>query len=517
MDTVQQSMTARDYLRILFRQKAVIIICVITAMAIVVAGLFFRTPVYEAKVKLLVSAAKQVESPYYRDMGGLRGSQMVLTQSQIVKSNPVMQLSVNALGLNKKPLDYEANFASFLKKPFIYYRARRIENGLKKAPAEAVEQIMFQNAMEELKNAIEVEPIRDTDMFTMSVRDYSPVGAAIIANVVSRAYLIFDLQQQLAELQSKYGEKYSVVLQLKDNIDKMAQSLSGQPLSGADAIGPASVKVIEQATMPTRPVGLPASLILIIASFMSVLLGVTLAFVFEYLDQTFKSPRDIETYLNVPFLGCVPRKNPEGAAGLLHCISDHAFLMMKDRSFKTLLLASAEEGDGVSKVIANMGLYLTNTARHRVLLIDANLRNPRLHGMLGLKNDKGLGGVLEDRVAFDNAIARPNAYLSVMTAGKTDFDPMTLLASRKMDEVLKQAKEKYDIVLIDAPVMKSYRDSLLIASHADAVCLVISEGKTRRQVLENSIAPFRQAKTNIIGAILNDRSFVIPQVIYKRV
>lgn len=531
METASRSMTmtTRDYLRVVFHQKAVIITCVIMVMAAVIIGLEMRTPVYEAKVKMLVSALKQVDSPYYKEMmGGYRGSQPVLTQSEIVKSNSVMQLSVNVLHLNNRPFDYEAEFASRIKKPMIYFAARRMKSQLENLPAEQVDAAMFQNAVEALKNATEVEPIRDTDMFTITVRDYNPVGAAITANVVSRAYVIFDLEQQLAELQLKYGEKHSIVIQMKDNIERMVKGLNGEPMLGVDAIGPASVKIIEQASMPQSPVGLPKTAIVILSSVMSIFLSIMLAFIFEYVDQTLKSPWEIERYLNVPFLGFAPRRKSNERPVIqscedstpycraLHNISDRIALVMKQKGLKIVMLTSAKKGEGVTTTIANLGSYLANIAGHKVLLIDGNLRNPRLHQLFSIKNDKGLGNILENKNTLDDSTERISGYLSILPSGRTEQDPVMLLNSQRMAEVFKSVKDKYDIILVDAPALRDYQDSRFIALYVDAACAVIKEGQTRRHVIETSMASLIHRKVDIIGAILNNRSFAIPQVIYDR-
>jgi len=112
MDESYSNMTLRDYLRVLFRHKAVIITSIITVTATVIVGLIFKTPVYQAQVKMLISAEKQVESPYYREILSDRSLQLALTQSEIVKSNAVIGLAVRALGLYNRPLDYEKNFSS---------------------------------------------------------------------------------------------------------------------------------------------------------------------------------------------------------------------------------------------------------------------------------------------------------------------------------------------------------------------------------------------------------------------
>jgi uncharacterized protein involved in exopolysaccharide biosynthesis len=304
---IYNELTLRDYLRVLFRHKAVIITSIITVTATVIIGLIFKTPVYEAQVKMLISAEKQVESPYYREIISDRSLQLALTQSEIVKSNAVIGLAVRALGLYNRPLDYEKNFASIFKKPLIISQVALMNFKLRKLTEEQRREVLYRAALEDLKQNVKVEPLRDTNLFVISVSDYSPIGAAILANAVSRAYTIFDLQQQLAELQLKYGEKHPTAVQLKENIEKMSKNLNGAPLPDVEAIGSASVKIIEQASIPRYPAGLPKPVILILAIIMSVFLGVMLAFACEYLDQTFKSPREVESFLGIPYLGAIPK------------------------------------------------------------------------------------------------------------------------------------------------------------------------------------------------------------------
>jgi len=203
MEQSYPELTLRDYLRVLFRQKAVIITCVVTVMLTVFVGLKFRTPVYESSVKMLISAQKQVESPYYRDMAEGQASGAVNTQSEIVASSPVIDRVVQAIGLYKRPLDYEITFASPLKKPFIEKNALSLLAQLQKHDEAQRNSILFRQAADDLRRQIKVQPIRDTNLFTISVKDYSPETAAVLANVISRSYVIFDLEQQLAELQIK--------------------------------------------------------------------------------------------------------------------------------------------------------------------------------------------------------------------------------------------------------------------------------------------------------------------------
>ena len=530
METTHYEMTARDYLRVLFRQKLVIITCIITVMATVFIGLKLKTPVYESQVKMLISAEKQVDSPYYRELIEGHNVEASLTQSEIVTSNPVIERAVLALKLNERPLDYEKHFCSPLKASLIDAKTRSFSRKIESLSAEERSMLFFRNAVESLRASIKVEPVRDTNLFVIRVKDYSPIGAATIANVVSRSYVIFDLEQQLAELQVKYGAKYLTVQQLRDNIVTMTlNTLSGQPLANIDAIGPASVKIIEQAQIPLRPSGPPKMTIMALAVFMSVFLGVMLAFVFEYMDPTFKTVMDVESFFNMPFLGSVPKqkgsnkillkdlKRQNTYSGFYRTLAEQLYLIMRDKQFKSIIITSAERKEGSSTITANLGHYLSRSMNHNVLLIDANLRNPHLHKFHNVHSTSGLAGILEGKVSFDEAVKSADGKLYILPAGTTDLNPITLLDSTMMQDICKRARDRFEIVLIDAPCLNTYKDAGVLAMYADATALVISEGRSRRQVLKTLLGQFENRRAHIMGVILNNRSFPIPRMIYDRI
>lgn len=528
-DTYATVTTMRDYLKVLFRQKAVLITCIITVMATVIIGLQLKTPVYEATVKLLISAEKQVEGPYFRDIIGYRNTEIALTQSEIVNSNPVLERAVSSTGLFQRPLDYENRFSAKLKKPLIEFQVKLFNKKLQGLTEDQKKTLLFRYALEDLREHIKIEPVRDTNIFTISVKDYSPVGAAILANVISRSYIIFDLEQQLADLQLKYGQSHLAYIQLKDSIDKMIKSLNGQPLANVEAIGPASVKIIEQANVPLKPVGPSDIVYLILAGFMSIFLGILLAFIFEYMDQSFKSPQEIELYLNLMYLGFIShRRNKEkpllkGDEKItpyvlsFQTLAEQFYLIMRDKSIKSFLFTSAERDEGTTTVVTNLATVFSVTGKHKVLIIDANIRNPGIHDAFGVINNLGLSGVIEGKVSFDESLKRLNDNLFLLRAGKSDLNPLTMLESHMIKEVFRMAKEKFEIVLVDCAQLRDFKDSVVLSPLVDATAIVVNEGATRRQVVQHALIPLTQAKTNVIGAILNNRSFVIPKAIYDRV
>lgn len=515
----------RDYLRVIFRHKFVIITVFIIAIITAIVGLELKTPVYNAQVTMLISAEKQIDSPYYRSLGSSQTQE--LTPSGIANSNPVIKRAVNALKLYERPPDYEKQFCSPLKARLIDLKLKMLKSDNGSPTDEQAYRLRI--AVESLKRNINVEPIRDTNLFAIIVSDFSPEAAAEIANVVSRSYVIFDLVQQLAEIQLQYGDKHPIVMQLKNNIDKMSHNLHGEILPDIEAIGPATIKIIEQAEAPFGPVGTSKKTTLLLVLVMTPFFGIIIAFGLEYIDHTIKSPQDIVTYLDLPHLGSIPRngfrkngfvkdvKQVNTSTHFYQKLSDNICLLIKDKNVKSLLITAPTTREGSALIIANLSNFLSSKSGHKVILIDANVKAPAVHRYFNISDRPGLANVLERKVPFEKATQDINPYLTVLPAGDTSLDPALLLESAAMVNVIKIAKEKYGLVLIDYSNLANSRETCILSSYLDGVIVVVHEGKTRHHVIKEFIEPLRDKKVNLIGAILNNRTFPIPKVIYKRI
>lgn len=557
MDLNLPGSTLRDYIRVIFRHKAVIITTFVTVTLIAILGLELRTPMYETQVKMLISAEKPTQSPYYTGLGyGQRGG-IALTQSEIVTSNPVIERAVRVLKLDERPSDYEKQFCSPLRAWVIDLRrkiqemqrktrenfksvaispeeqATLSENGNPVQESSVTEEVQWQAdafrwAVESLKGRIKVESIGDSDLFAIKVMDFSNVAAATIANVVSRSYIIFDLEQQMAEFQLQYGEKHPIVVQLGNGIDKIAKNLTGETLPAIEAIGPASVKIIEQALVPLAPTGKSKGLILILAICMSLFLGVILSFGLEFIDHTFKSPQDVETFLNLPLLGSIPKKGFKNgllikdlrrSASLIQPyqnLSDQLYLLMKDKNLKSIMITATSSFDGSTTIIANLANFLANKAGHKVMVIDANLRAPAIHKVFNINENGGLANVLEGKLSMEKACKELSSNLIVLPAGNTALNPTPLLDSTNMFNVMKTAKEKYEFVFVDYANLRSFKEACVLCPHLDGIILVVNEGQTRHHTVKSLISPLKHKKANLIGVILKNRTYAIPKMIYER-
>ncbi|MCD4782150.1 MAG: lipopolysaccharide biosynthesis protein [Candidatus Omnitrophica bacterium] len=520
--------TLRDYMKVLFRQKWVVLLCLLTVSVVSAAGLMMKTKQYEAQVKMLISAEKQVESPYYRELIGGR-SEVTLTQSEIVKSNPVIERAVLALGMHKLPQDFENNFASWLKRKWINYKTKKFNELVADVDPKRLEEEMFRVAVDSLKKDISVEPIRDTNMFVIKVRFFSPEGAARIANAISRSYVIFDLEQQLAELQLRYGDKHPTVNIIKDNIFLMEQNLGGSLVTNLEAIGPASVKIIEQATRPLRSLGTSKKITFGLAVIMSVFLGIMLAFTFEYLDQSLKQPQDIERYLGVPFLGGIPRKrwmeskvvhdqsNDTGYVRAVQTLTDQTYLLVKEKHLSVLQISPATPADNTTRITMNLGLNLSQKLKNKILLIDADMRHPSLHKESTSRGNYGLVDILTAKKSYSEAIEVMSSSLDILYAGRTHLNPVTLLDSTSMHALIETVKQQYSLVIVNTADLRSNRDAAILAPMSDGIIVAFDEGLSRRQVIKNSLARLNNSQSKILGIILNNRKYPIPKFVYDRI
>lgn len=514
-----QRLTLRDYLTVLFRHKGLIVLVFLGVLTVVGLGLFLQTLEYEAKVKMLITAEKNPQAPYLRELLQYRQAEITLTQSEIVNSNAVLDRTVDALKLYERPVHEGNPPAKFIKGLFsgwVDFVKEKTGLGTNKIFGPYVEETyLSRRTVENLKKRVEVEPIRNTDTFVIRVKDTDPMWAARIANSISRSYVIFDLEQQLAALESKYGPRYALMVQVRNDIDHLSSTLDGRRISNLEAIGPASVKIVEQAMPPLEPVGIPRWLIFSVALGACFVLGPLVAFLFEYMDPTLKSTEEIK-HMNLPLLGFIPKRYTFNRNYWMQLFYESTYFAMREKNVKSMLMVPLESRKDCATITAGLGRYITQQADQKVLLIDGNLRNPTLDQIFQMtsRND-GFAQVLERKVPLDKAVEAVDSNLHVLFAGKTNMHPLRVLSAERIREVVKAATEQYDAVFIISENPKFYKDALIFASCVDNTVLIVNEGKTRSETARSCASEFNHDGRNL-GIVLNNRRFVIPNFVYER-
>ncbi|MBA3884167.1 MAG: CpsD/CapB family tyrosine-protein kinase [Acidobacteria bacterium] len=181
-------------------------------------------------------------------------------------------------------------------------------------------------------------------------------------------------------------------------------------------------------------------------------------------------------------------------AGRLH-------IAQAERGARVVMVTSANVGEGKTLTATNLALTLGESYKKRVLLIDADLRRPWVHELFQVPNVTGLNDGLNASVDRKVPVIRFSEYLSVVTAGRPEADPMGVLTSDRMHRILKDAAEAFDWVIIDTPPVALLTDAHLLASLVDSVLLVVRAGKTQLAGIKKAVEAVGRDK--VLGVVLN--------------
>ncbi|HWN10304.1 MAG TPA: polysaccharide biosynthesis tyrosine autokinase [Pyrinomonadaceae bacterium] len=300
---------------------------------------------------------------------------------------------------------------------------------------------------------------------------------------------------------------------------------------------PNNIHVVDYSAVPPGPIGPRRTQAIMFASILALAFGVGLALFLEYLDDTIKNPNDIESGLRLPALAVIPmagkltsRLSP--FTGVLHRggesgkgpellintdgpsqqaeaykhLRTSLLLSTPGRAPKTLLVTSSVPAEGKTTTVVNTATVLAQTGA-KVLVIDADMRRPRLHHVFGLSNTAGLSAILSSEITEAETLAKINQYkdtnIYLLSSGAIPPNPAELLGSNQMKGLLDLAGDFFQYIVIDSPPIASFTDGVLISSLVDGVLLVVHGGKTSRQVVKRTRQMLQEIGAKIIGVVLN--------------
>jgi capsular exopolysaccharide synthesis family protein len=298
-----------------------------------------------------------------------------------------------------------------------------------------------------------------------------------------------------------------------------------------------NISVVDWALPPETPIS-PRRLTTVLAAlFLSTLFGAGLALFFEYLDDTIKSTEEVENFLQLPALAAIPtidsmpkrrlllvgaNEDAEALAKselLIHTDSRSSLaeayrqlrtsilLSTAGHAPKSLLITSSLPAEGKTTTAVNTAISLAQTGAS-VLIIDADMRRPRLHSVFNISNGEGLSTILSsdmnekdilDIVQYDEA-----AKLNLLPSGPVPPNPAELIGSEQMSNLLKTMQKRFTHVVVDSPPIASFTDGVLIASMVDGVILVVHSGKSSRQVVRRSRQLLQDIGAKVFGVVLNN-------------
>ncbi|GAC1441315.1 MAG: polysaccharide biosynthesis tyrosine autokinase [Mycobacteriales bacterium] len=434
-------MDLRDYVRLLRRRWRLIALCTVLAVAAATAATLAQPKVYTAQVQLFVSA---------QDRAGGAGISSAYTgglfTQERVKSYVDIITSERAAALVRDRLRLTVDPAAIAKE-------------------------------------ISASAPLDTVLIDVAVKDRQPARAQQIADAVGTTFP-------------------ALVSQLE------------QPLGG----GPSPIKVtmVQSAQLPIAPTSPRPALNLALGLLVGLAIGVGGAVLRETLDTTIKTPDEAEDLVGAPVLGAFTYDREAAKRPLVVQVSpssprSEAFRQMRtnlqfvdiQHSLRSVIITSSVAGEGKSTTTCNLAITLAQ-AGVRVLLIEGDLRRPRIADYMGLEGAVGLTSVLLGHISLDDAL-QPwgDGGLEVLASGPLPPNPSELLGSAGMSELLRKLEARFDLVLIDAPPLLPVTDAAVLGAIGSGVLILIRSNATRREQVARAAATVNAVGATILGAILN--------------
>lgn len=198
-----------------------------------------------------------------------------------------------------------------------------------------------------------------------------------------------------------------------------------------------------------------------------------------------------------------------------HRMKQHILSSSPAKKIKTLLFSSSTKGEGTSTVLINYAITLASGG-DKVLLVDANLRNPTLHDLFNVEKKSGLTDLLLANNTLKEVIKNTQIKnLFIITSGTPHSNPYSIFESQSLDTFIEQMKTQANWVLFDSPPINSYNDSSTLAAKMDGVVMVVQAENTRWEVAQSAKERIENDKVKIMGAVLNRRKMHIPEWAYK--
>ena len=476
-------LSLRDFVQVVRRRKAIVALTTLVIVALALVWSFLQTPVYAARAQILLRL-KASESLFDPDSGQRNDPQRaVLTEIQILRSEPVQALVQEKLGF---PATVSARAAG------------------------------------------------QTDVIVLKAESTSPNRAAEIANVYAETFTDYKRKQVVDDLLLAAQELKAQIDELQPQIDASTGAARDE-LSGRQALFKSKLdelevdvalrtggaQVVSTAKVPTEPVRPQPVRSGVLAGALGLLLGIGLAFLVEFLDDTVKTKADLERVApSLPVLGLIPSvgewKSKDDArlislaapssppAEAYRTLRTSIQFLGMDRPVRTVQITSPSAQEGKTTTLANLAVAMARAGR-RVVVVCCDLRRPRVHEFFGLDNTVGFTSVLLGELSLPQALQRVPTVerLYVLPSGPLPPNPSELLSSRRTLDVLTSLRSDGGLLLLDSPPILPVTDGLVLAQHVDATLLVTMAGSTSRKDAARAVEMLRQVDAPLVGAILN--------------
>ncbi len=406
-----------------------------------------------------------------------------------------------------------------LKQAYIHLEAQYMRLSETFKP-EYPEMVRLKNQMETLQKRLKGE----IDKMILGIKgDYE-------SSLRREALLRQAFQQQKAKALEMKGKaiQYNI---LKREADTNRELYKGLLLRMKEAgvsagITASNIQIVDPAELPTQPYKPNKRLNLLLAAVVGLFLGVGLAFFFEYLDNTIKTPEDLEQWVRLPSFGMVPEisngrrgRLEKGASYPVELVTfGHPKSMLSEayRSIRTSILLSSSEkppkkititspnpSEGKTTTVINTAIALSQTGA-QVLIIDADMRKPKVHKIFNYENGKGLSNFLSGHGDLESIVKKsevPNLFY--IPCGPVPPNPSELLGSILFKTMLESLEARFDHILLDSPPVLGFADAIILSTCVNGVILTVLGGKTPRETLQRAKEALQQTNTKILGVVIN--------------
>lgn len=327
-----------------------------------------------------------------------------------------------------------------------------------------------------------------------------------------------DNQRSEAVALNRRGLDYGVLQRDADSNRKLYESLLERTKEAGitEQLKSNSVRIVDKAALPRTPArpNRPMDAAVALATALACAFGTV--FSLEAFDSRIKSPDEITRRLNLPSLGMVPLCSASSRNGLMinqdvpqnfveafKSLRTSILFSTADRGPRSLLVSSTAPGEGKTLVSSNLAMALALSGQ-RVLIVDADMRRPKVHTVFGLPEEPGLSDVLVGSTSLERAIClTDHDRLQVLPAGTLPPNPPELLGSLQFDQLLEQLGTRYDWVVFDSPPVRAVTDAAVIAHRVNGVVFVIGAEMTDAGAAKVALDRLASARGKITGAVLN--------------
>lgn len=493
-------MELRDYLNVIRARRGVIILATAIVSLVAVAVSLLQPPTYEAQAKVLISEKDTGAALFGAVLPELSSQpeRALQTQVQLAEVRPIAEATIKKLGLEETP--------------------------------------------EQLLRRVDVGSVGQTNIIAITATADSPEAASDVANTIAEEYVAASRERKretIAEAADEVEQRLESAreeilvlgrrLQASGTSDQMAAEL--QILTGTyttlaekleqlrinERLEAGSGNVVQAAVANEAPVAPRPARNAILGILSGLVLGLAMAMLYEYLDNTIKSSEEAEKVFGAPVLGIVPlEKYEKGVKRQLVIVdqpgssSAEAYRVLRnsldfinfEHELKTIVVTSAAPAEGKSTVCANLAMALSQAGK-KVALVSCDFRRPTTEQFFEVNNMIGLSDVLLGTQSLKAALQRPvNDQLLVLTAGKMPPNPSELLGSERMNGVIQSLEEWADWVIIDTPPVLAVADPAAVAKWADGVLLVTKAGESVKDHAAKAADVLGTVGARIIGVIV---------------